>query len=199
MQYPALNRLLGPVDLHLLDQILKGRYQSGMRLLDAGCGEGRNLPYFIRNGFDVWGVDRNPTALRLLRIQGKAWNPAFDPDKFVEGDLVKLPFPPASFEAVICCAVLHFARDEEHFFRMTDELLRVLKPSGSLFIRMNAAFEEVGSTQATPHADEVLPFLLTRLHIDQLLQRYSLRWLEPPRTEHVAGQGARITLIVEKC
>lgn len=202
MLHSALNRLLGNPDLHLLDQILKGRYEPPMRLLDAGCGEGRNLPYFVRNDFDVWGVDTNATALRLLRLQGKAWSPAFDPEKFIQGDVAELPFPPAAFDAVVCCAVLHFARDEAHFFRMTDELLRVLKPSGSLFIRMNASVGEFSGWVSTDEQSLLLNdetrFLLTPALVEQLAKRYSFTWLEPMRTELVAGEQAQTTLILQK-
>ena len=201
MRYPELNRLFGNIDLHLLDQILKGRYKPNMCILDAGCGEGRNLPYFVRNGFDLWGVDTNAAALRLLRMQAKAWNPAFDPEKFIVGDLAKLPLPPARFDAIICCAVLHFARDKAHFFRMTDELLRVLKPGGSLFIRMNSddGKERASSLAAnTNPADRETRFLLTPSILDQLIKRYPLRWLEPLRTEQVAGELAQRTLMLEK-
>ena len=203
MRYAELNKLLGNPDLHLLDQILKGRYEPHMRVLDAGCGEGRNLPYFMRNGFDVWGVDTNPMALRLLCLQGKSWNPTFDPEKFIESDVAELPFPPAAFDAIICCAVLHFAPDKAHFFRMTDELLRVLKPSGSLFIRMNARVEEnpllpkaIGSEPVVPDAET--RFLLTPNLINQLTERYPLTWREPVRTELVAGERARTTLVLQK-
>ena len=202
MLYPALNDLLGNIDLYLLDQILKGRYEPSMCMLDAGCGEGRNLPYFVRNGFDVWGVDTNPTALRLLRLQGKSWGPAFDPEKFIESDLAKLPFPSARFEAIVCCAVLHFAHNEAHFFRMTDELLRVLKPSGSLFIRMNSSMDQqVTSTlsDSTYHfSSEEKRLLLTQSRLDQLIERYPLRLSEPPRTERVAGEIAQTTLTLKK-
>ena len=203
MLYPELNQLLGNPDLHLLDQILKGRYEPRMRVLDAGCGEGRNLPYFVRNNFDVWGVDTNATALRLLRLQGKSWNPAFDGERFIESDVAELPFPPTSFDAVLCVAVLHFARDEAHFFRMTDQLLRVLKPSGSLFIRMNAHAEEnpllpqaIGSQPPGPNAET--RFLLTPDLINQLTRRYSLTWIEPIRTELLASEYAQTTLVLRK-
>ncbi len=203
MLYSELNQLLGNPDLHLLDQILKGRYEPPMRVLDAGCGEGRNLPYFVRNNFDVWGVDTNATALRLLCLQGKSWNPAFDPEKFIESDVAELPFPPTSFDAMLCVAVLHFARDEAHFFRMTDELLRVLKPSGSLFIRMNVRVGQnplvpkaIGSEPVAPDAET--RFLLTPDLVDQLTVRYPLTWLEPMRTEMIAGERAQTTLVLQK-
>ena len=201
MQYCQLNQLLGNVDLHLLDQILKGRYQTNMRLLDAGCGEGRNLPYLVRNDIEVWGVDRDPVALRFLRAQGKSWGAAFDPEKFMVGELTQLHFPPMSFDAILCCAVLHFARDEQHFFSMIDELLRVLKPAGSLFIRMKADSSVGADLRASRGQEELLneyTFLLTQERLDRLLQHYPLRWLEPQRIEWVAGQGVRSTLILEK-
>ncbi|WP_332912670.1 hypothetical protein [Algoriphagus boritolerans] len=47
MEVTELNQLLGNVDIYLLDQILKGRFSKEMKILDAGCGEGRNAVYFI--------------------------------------------------------------------------------------------------------------------------------------------------------
>lgn len=202
MHYTALHHLLGNIDLFLLDQILKGRYQPGMRLLDAGCGEGRNLAYFVRNGYDLWGVDTSPVALRLLRMQGRSWHPAFDPEKFIESDVTELPFPPTSFDAVLCLSVLHFASDEAHFFRMTDELLRVLKPTGSLLIRTNASVENnpLGwrATDDRSDSDQGDRLLLTPTLLNQFIERYPLSWLEPMRTEQVAGERAMVTLVLQK-
>ena len=48
-----LNHLLGNIDIYLLDQILKDRFKKSFKILDAGCGEGRNLIYFVRNGFKL--------------------------------------------------------------------------------------------------------------------------------------------------
>ena len=162
-----------------------------MRILDAGCGEGRNLPYFVRNGFDLWGVDTSVMALRLLRMQGKAWHTTFDPEKFMESDIADLPLPSAGFDAVICCAVLHFAHHEAHFFRITDELLRVLKPGGSIFIRMN--WEE-----EAPRSAPETRWVLTPDLLDRFIQRYSLQWIEPLRIERVVGELAQSTLVLEK-
>ena len=41
----------GDIDIYLFDQLLKGRLDASMSLLDAGCGGGRNLYYFLRNGY----------------------------------------------------------------------------------------------------------------------------------------------------
>lgn len=63
MNIAALNKLLGNIDIYLLDQILKGRFTKEMRILDAGCGEGRNLIYFLHEGFQVlaWTKTQRPS------------------------------------------------------------------------------------------------------------------------------------------
>ena len=50
----------GQIDIYLFDQLLRGRIALGMRVLDAGCGAGRNLVYFLREGYEVFGVDLDP-------------------------------------------------------------------------------------------------------------------------------------------
>ena len=65
MHHKELNKLVGNVDIYLLDHILKGTFEGKIKLLDAGCGEGRNLKYFINNGFDIYGVDSNPMAIKM--------------------------------------------------------------------------------------------------------------------------------------
>ena len=62
-----LNHLLGNIDIYLLDQILKARFEKSFKILDAGCGEGRNLIYFVRNGYKVWGIDKNADAIQMLK------------------------------------------------------------------------------------------------------------------------------------
>jgi len=52
-----LRRQFGDVDIYLFDQFHRGRVVEGMKVLDAGCGGGRNLVYLLRRGFDIWGTD----------------------------------------------------------------------------------------------------------------------------------------------
>ena len=200
MRYPDLNYLLGNIDLYLLDQILKGRYEPTMRILDAGCGEGRNAHYFIRTGYDIWGIDQYPTALRLLRLTGKSLHPDFDPEKFVQADLTDIPFSDRSFDALIACSVLHFAHNEATFRQIVDELCRVLKPSGSLFIRMATSIGQTTTTSSVHQpSDDKPPFLLTQPLLDHLIEHYSFNWLEPLRIEHIADRMPQAVLMLEKC
>src|SRR3989454_12795749 len=45
------------------------RYASG-RMLDIGCGGGRNFPYFQSKGFNVLGIDVSPLAAKVCKLQG---------------------------------------------------------------------------------------------------------------------------------
>jgi tellurite methyltransferase len=44
----GLYEQFGSIDIYLFDQLLRGRIAPGMRILDAGCGSGRNLVYLLR-------------------------------------------------------------------------------------------------------------------------------------------------------
>ena len=57
-----LVREFGPIDIYLFDQLLRGRLAPPMRVLDAGCGQGRNLVYLMRSGFEVFGADAAPAG-----------------------------------------------------------------------------------------------------------------------------------------
>ena len=57
----------GNIDIYLFDQIQKGRFNPGMKILDAGCGSGRNLIYFMREGYTFYGVDNIPFALTEIK------------------------------------------------------------------------------------------------------------------------------------
>jgi SAM-dependent methyltransferase len=126
----------GSIDIYLFDQLLKGRFTSGMRLLDAGCGSGRNLPYFLRHGFDVCAVDEAPGAIAQVRALAAELSPGLPATNFRAEALDALTFKGGEFDAVIASAVLHFARDRGHFEAMVRELWRVLQPSGLFFARL---------------------------------------------------------------
>jgi SAM-dependent methyltransferase len=181
-----LNHELGNIDLFLLDQILKGRFENAGRILDAGCGEGRNLTYFIKNGYEVWGIDNNSIALKMLRMAGRSLHKSFDPEKFIEGEITEIPFPPQSFDAIICLAVLHFSSSEAAFFTALDEMMKVLRKDGSLFISMYSNF---GMVKEAAHQEDIHDkesngryLLLTEFLYNTLLHRYVLREIEPVKT-----------------
>ena len=62
-----LERQFGQIDIYLFDQLLRGRIRKGMRVLDAGCGGGRNLVYLLQSGFDVFATDADPRAIDAVQ------------------------------------------------------------------------------------------------------------------------------------
>lgn len=126
----------GQIDIYLFDQLLKGRFNPRMKLLDAGCGGGRNLIYFLREGYDVCGVDQSKEAINHLRSLASTLAPHLPPDNFRVEPVEKMSFADASFDVVISSAVLHFAKDEGHWRSMLSEMWRVLKPDGIFFARL---------------------------------------------------------------
>src|SRR3954463_7584401 len=131
-----LHAAFGEIDIYLFDQLLRGRFDGRRRILDAGCGAGRNLRYFLARGFEVYGIDEDPAAVSAARKLAAAVAPALPYDNIRQGALHVLPWTDGRFEAVICSAVLHFARDRSHFDRMLDEMWRVLARGGLFFARL---------------------------------------------------------------
>jgi tellurite methyltransferase len=132
----ALRDEFGDIDIYLFDQLLRGRFDRRRRVLDAGCGEGRNLVYLMRHGFSCFGIDQNPAAIAVVRTKAETLVSPAAAGNFVVGDLERLPWGAASMDAVICSAVLHFVSDEGQFARIVEELWRVLAPGGLLFARL---------------------------------------------------------------
>jgi SAM-dependent methyltransferase len=132
----ALREAFGDIDIYLFDQLLRGRFDRRTRVLDAGCGEGRNLVYLMKQGFMCFGIDQNPSAIALLRGRAETMTSPSPAQNFVVGDLERLPWPDASMDAVISSAVLHFVADEDQFGRSVEELWRVLAPGGLFFARL---------------------------------------------------------------
>jgi SAM-dependent methyltransferase len=203
MEIEVLNRLLGNVDIYLLDQILKGRFTKEMRILDAGCGEGRNAVFFIQKGYQVFGIDPNETAIQYCRYLSKSLNPDFDVHRFQLGSLEKIPFHHEAFDALICSAVLHFARNVDNFFQMISEIHRVLKPKGIFWFRMctgfggiNSQLQELGEGRySLPDGSE--RFVLFPEQLERI-QSVGFSLIEAPKTVHVNNQREMGVFILEK-
>jgi ubiquinone/menaquinone biosynthesis C-methylase UbiE len=194
-----IHETFGDTDIYLIDQIMKGRYQPEDTILDAGCGYGRNLYWFLKNGLDVHGIDQNAAAITNLRTH----LPAHLSKKFQQAGLESLPFENNSFDHIICSAVLHFANNTTHFHEMVAESTRVLKPHGSLFIRMTADIGMEGKPK--PLADGVFEipdgstrFLLTRTLLAEIIQKNNLSLLEPFKTVNVDDLRCMSTLVLKK-
>ena len=186
-----LRAQFGDIDIYLFDQLLRGRFDGRARVLDAGCGDGRNLVYLIGAGFACYGIDRRPVAI-----------PGLPGDRLLAGELDSLPWPDHSFDAVICSAVLHFADDAAHFGRMVTELGRVLAPGGLFFARLasniglEARLGAAGRRVRLPDGSD--RFVVDEAMLLDWTARLGGRLADPIKTTNVQGQRAMTTWVVVK-
>lgn len=196
-----LHNLFGEIDIYLFDQLLKGRFTTGMSILDAGCGGGRNLVYFLRNDFKVYGVDQSAGVVAQVRRLASDLNPDISPENFLVSDVEEMPFAGESFDAVISSAVLHFARDAQHFNRMLDEMWRVLRRGGLFFARLASSIgiEELvkpvgGGRYLLPDGTE--RFLVDTESLMSAADRLGAEWLEPLKTTNVQNLRCMTTWVL---
>jgi tellurite methyltransferase len=200
---PELPSFFGMIDIYLFDQLLKGRLTQGMRVLDAGSGSGRNLPYFLRHGFDVCAVDGTAEALAQVRRLAAELAPGLPAGNFRVEALDALSFPDEDFDAVIASAVLHFARSEAHFRGMVAELWRVLRPGGLFFARLASSIGMETRVRPLGEGRFHLPdgsdrFLATEGLLADLASRQGALSLEPLKTVNVANLRCMTTWCLRK-
>ena len=85
MSITDLQQKFGQIDIYLFNQVVRGGITPGMRIMDAGCGHGRNLVYLLREGYEVFGVDQDPRAIEGVRHLCRSLAPALPADDFSRG------------------------------------------------------------------------------------------------------------------
>ncbi len=194
----GLRAQFGDIDIYLFDQLLKGRIAPGMRIVDAGCGYGRNLVYLLRNGFEVHGVDADPAGVVAVRAM-----PGAAAANFHVAHVEAMPFGDHFADAVISSAVLHFAQGDDQFLVMIREMWRVLKPNGLLFCRLASSIGIEREIQRIHGRRFLLPDGSERYLVDgALLESIALRLggdlLDPLKTTVVQNQRAMTTWVLQK-
>ena len=192
----------GDIDIYLFDQIARGRFDHRRRVLDAGCGEGRNLPFFLAHGFEVYAVDADPRAVDAVRRMAAALAPSHTADHVQCAALDALPWPEASMDSVICSAVLHFARHGDDWTAMMRELWRVLAPGGLFFARLASSIGlesrlpvTVGRVSLPDGSDR---YVVDEATLLEWTARHGGRLLDPIKTTNVQQARAMTTWVMEK-
>jgi SAM-dependent methyltransferase len=196
-----LKETLGDIDIYLFDQLLKGRFDACRKVLDAGCGHGRNLTYFLKNGYDCYGIDPNPEAILFLKNIAKTLSAPTE--NFIVSTIEEMPFKNESFDLVICSAVLHFARDEKHFDEMIKSLWRVLKPGGFFFARLASDIGIEELVQDLGNGRFKLPdgserFLVNHQMLMDYINLLKGELFEPIKTTNVQNLRCMTTWCVQK-
>ncbi len=205
MQHPmsALEGEFGRIDIYLFDQLLRGRITPDMRVLDAGCGPGRNSHYLLRQGAEVFGVDRKDRAIEAIRALAATLQPSLPPENFQVGEVAELSFADGYFDTVVCSAVLHFAEDEAHFETMVGEMWRTLRPGGIFFARLASTIgleDRLSPTHGRWHAlpDGSDRFLVDEAYLLGITGQLGGTLLDPLKTTNVQGMRAMTTWVVRK-
>jgi SAM-dependent methyltransferase len=243
-----LQEWFGGIDIYIFDQLLKGRFVPGMRVLDAGCGSGRNLVYFLRSGYEVFGVDESEEAIAQVRRLAAALAPQLPAENFRVGTIEKLSFTTgktrpslpagqlprvddapatttpaglpgrgprsaggtdksssdvAGFDVVLSSAVLHFARDEQQWHAMVEEMWRVLKPGGIFFARLASTIGMENQLALIEGRRYRLPDGSDRFLVDEgMLQRVTAalggEFIEPIKTTVVENMRAMTTWVARR-
>jgi SAM-dependent methyltransferase len=187
-----LQEWFGGIDIYLFDQLLKGRLNPQMRVLDAGCGSGRNLVYFLKSGYDVCAVDESSGSIARVTELAAALAPRLPRENFRVETVEKMSFADASFDVVISSAVLHFARDEQHWLAMVSEMWRVLTPRGIFFARLASTIGLEEKIELLAGRRYHLPDGSDRFLVDEEMLRHTTaslggEWLEPFKTVVVSN------------
>jgi SAM-dependent methyltransferase len=204
---PTLQEYFGNIDIYLFDQILRGRIVPGMRILDAGCGGGRNLVYLLREGYECFGADGDQAAIDHVQRLSTSLAPTLPVTNFRREPVDKMSFADAFADVVLSSAVLHFANDDDHFTAMLRESWRVLKPGGLFFCRLASS---IGIEQQIRRIPQQIPsrryqlpdgsdrYLVDEALLLQLTESLDGKLLDPLKTTVVQNQRSMTTWVMRK-
>lgn len=185
---------------------MRGRIPPGATVLDAGCGAGRNLVYFLRAGYRVLGADADPDAVAEVRSLAAALAPgaAGSPEDAFRAEPVEaITFPDGVADVVLSSAVLHFARDPEHFDAMLRGSWRVLRPGGLFFCRLAGRAGMEGLAHPLGRGRYALPdgterFLADERMLHAATEGLGAELVEPIKTTVVHGRRAMMTWVARR-
>jgi tellurite methyltransferase len=199
----GLKEQFGDIDIYLFDQLLKGRVTRGTPIVDAGCGSGRNLVYLLREGYEVFGADSDPHAVEATRRLAASLAPALPESNFRVESIEQMSFASDFAGLVISSAVLHFARDDDHFQAMLRGTWRVLKPAGLLFCRLASSIGMENQVKRTSGRRFRLPdgserYLVDEALLCELTEELGGQMADPLKTTVVQNQRCMTTWVVRK-
>ena len=200
---PSLQEQFGQIDIYFFDQLLRGRIAPGMRVVDAGCGSGRNLIYPLREGYEVFGADADAQAVEHVRRLAAALAPNLPAGNFRVESVEQMTFPEGCADVVLSSAVLHFARDDDQFGAMLRGTWRVLRRGGLFFCRLASSIgmEErvervAGRRFRLPDGSE--RYLVDEALLIELTEELGGQLLDPLKTTVVQNQRSMTTWVVRK-
>ena len=170
-----------------------------MKIFDAGCGTGRNIVYLLREGYEVFGTDPDLKAIHTVRQLA----PRIPAENFHIESVEANSFPDAFADVVICNAVLHFARDDDHFLSMLRGAWRTLKSGGLFFSRLAST---IGGEHLLTHlsgrryrmADSTERYLVDEAFLMQQTAELGAHLVDPIKTTVVQNLRSMTTWVLRK-
>ena len=199
--YVTLDEQFGNIDIYLFDQILRRRIAPGDRIVDAGCGFGRNLVYLLREGYDVHGADADPDAVAEVQALAARLAPALPAANFRVEPLEQLSFPERWASVVIISRYY------------TSPGRRPVRPlAGSCAARLSCMFfcrlastigiesevQRIGDGRRHRLPDGTARYLVDERMLMALTERLGGKLLDPLKTTVVQGQRSMTTWVVRK-
>ena len=115
--------------------------------LEVGCGNGKNMLY--RLDLKIKGVDN------CINFVKKCLSKGLDVDP---GDMLALPYEDNTFDFVYCIAALHHLKTKDLRIQAIQEMIRVCKPTGKIFILVWAFEQEPDSKRKFETQDVLVPW-----------------------------------------
>lgn len=124
--------LFSPCDLDVLQPLFEipRRSRARKRVLDLGCGLGKNARVLSHLGYETYGVDISPHAIRRARSL------TTHPSRFVASSATAMPWPAEYFDFVLDVGCLHCMGSTGNMRRAVAEVQRVMKKGATLYSRI---------------------------------------------------------------
>lgn len=194
---------IGQLHPHLLEQLRGGLLQPQMKILEIGCGYGNNIRFFIKHRYQAFATDQSEESIQLIREYLPGWNPVLNPENFQPADPLALPFDDGFFDYAFSLHFSGFTKTFQTLQSLIGEALRVIKPSGVLFLQLETSIGLEGKILHLTGNRYLLQdghekFLLSEQEVNEVLNNLKCSTIRPMITVmNHAGQSNTILSLIK--